>query len=338
MALLAAYVWWLEGRNGAVEVVSNESRGASSAAAVWKRQGTREKPLFAIRRRDDATLAGSHIGELLAGFDPAYAKALRHIASELVYNAVEHGPSAVPAVAHLVWMPASGKFTLLVADLGAGIRAHLRQAFGPFATDLEALEKAVEPNVSGTFGVQTPYAVRNNAGLGLFIVSGLAKAIGAGFSLVSGSGALVSGKREALSAPWPGTIALLQAHVPKGEAPFDYEEELAKLRQLALAANGAPPNGEFVVSMFNYFGRFAESKDEAIRYRDRYLLPAVEAGKTIKLDFTGLDGITHSFATALLATAVARLGLEAYRRIKPLNAVPAVREILDFVFETNLDG
>jgi hypothetical protein len=89
------------------------------------------------------------------------------------------------------------------------------------------------------------------------------------------------------------------------------------------------------LSMYNYFGKNADEKQAAIRHRDHYLLPAVEAGKLIVIDFEHVTASTHSFLNALLASPIRRMGLAAYKRIKIVNADPSIRETLDYVLDDN---
>ena len=77
-------------------------------------------------------------------------------------------------------------------------------------------------------------------------------------------------------------------------------------------------------------------KDAAIKYRDRYLIPAVEQGKKVDLDFDGVETVPHSFLNALLATPVAKLGPKAYQWIRVRNVPGAVQEIINGVLEDNL--
>ena len=86
----------------------------------------------------------------------------------------------------------------------------------------------------------------------------------------------------------------------------------------------------------NYFGKWAEDKDAAISFRDRRLIPAIQEGKKIELDFRGVETVPHSFLNALLATPVQLLGVKAYQWICVRNATGTIHEIIRTIFETNL--
>lgn len=89
------------------------------------------------------------------------------------------------------------------------------------------------------------------------------------------------------------------------------------------------------VAIENHFGRYAENKEEAIHFRDTQLLPAVQSGKDILLDFNRVELSTHSFLSALLATPITQLGMRAYKRIRVTNATPEIRETIDYILDEN---
>jgi hypothetical protein len=89
------------------------------------------------------------------------------------------------------------------------------------------------------------------------------------------------------------------------------------------------------VSMYNFFGKYAENKAAAIQYRDKHLLPAVGAGKKVIFDFDGVELAPHSVLNALLASAVEELGLVAYKRLRFLNVKPEIRETIDYILDAN---
>lgn len=85
----------------------------------------------------------------------------------------------------------------------------------------------------------------------------------------------------------------------------------------------------------NYFGSYAENKEEAIRIRDTEIIPALEAGKSLLLDFANVISAPHGCLNALLATPIRTLGMDAYKRIRITNALSEIRETIDFIFDEN---
>src|SRR5206468_4538875 len=94
-------------------------------------------------------------------------------------------------------------------------------------------------------------------------------------------------------------------------------------------------SNRLLVVIENFFGRYAEDKEAAIGYRNRHILPTLEDGRSLVLDFQNVQAAPHSFLSALLATPVKRLGMEAYKRIKIINAAPEIRETIDFIVDEN---
>jgi hypothetical protein len=101
-------------------------------------------------------------------------------------------------------------------------------------------------------------------------------------------------------------------------------------------ANDKEDAGKYYVSIFNYFGKWAEDKDQAINFRDKRLMPAIEQGKKIDLDFRDVETAPHSFLNALLAGPVQRLGPKAYQWIRVYNAPGMIHEIVYTVISSNL--
>ena len=91
---------------------------------------------------------------------------------------------------------------------------------------------------------------------------------------------------------------------------------------------------ELYIDMYNYCGERCEVKLEAINLRERKIIPAIQKGETIVLDFSHAITATHSFLTALLADPIKILGLKSYKQIKIIGANETIRTIIDFVFDT----
>nr|WP_239231500.1 STAS-like domain-containing protein [Comamonas aquatica] len=100
-------------------------------------------------------------------------------------------------------------------------------------------------------------------------------------------------------------------------------------------SNNAEKDNTHYVSISNYFGTYPEDKSAAISYRDRYLIPSIDKGKKILLDFDGVNSSPHSFLNALIATPIKILGMMAFKRIKIINARQDIRETIDFILEDN---
>lgn len=368
LALVVPYLWHLRCHGCRIELRHDDA--PDGASAVWRRmgapgwsqvlsntsqnfKGNKFKPLIALRTQEDFSRALSRAEEFAQNFNVEYEKTLRYVVSELLYNALEHGTSAceympglrIPALIQFSWYKERNELHFLVADLGVGIKQHLEQSYPPFEDDVAAIRKSLEPQVSGTFGTRDPYSGKNNAGMGLFISSSIVRRVHADMHIMSGSGLVHVSPRDitsrTLNTSWPGTfvhvtvrlgaLADLNLHKLMTEAREEARRELE---------SGTKREAEqrFLLHIRNYFGPYAEDKFAATRYRDRHLLQAVEAGEALLIDFDGVVSAPHSFLSALLATAIQRMGMQAYKRIRVVNASPEIRETIDYILDENTAG
>lgn len=104
------------------------------------------------------------------------------------------------------------------------------------------------------------------------------------------------------------------------------------------AREGREVSSRMTMSMMNYFGKYAEDKSIAIAIRDRRLIPGLEKGQDLLLNFDQVISAPHSFLSALLATPVRTLGMSAYKRIRVTNANPEIREMIDYNFDENTES
>ncbi len=367
LALLIQYAWFLT-ING-YEVTFKYGTAASGSTKMLHKMGALNwrdvllddgrdfdsgagRRTYALRRRSDVQNTINFARRAIGKYSVQFPEYLSYIVSELLYNATEHGkrPATVdgcrvmvPSVFTFGYYPMLGRLSFIFSDLGIGVKAHLEQAYPPFAGNPEAIIYALRPNVSGTFGAQTdPYAAKNNAGLGLTYSSLMLKRLKADMYIVSQDGVVhvspedVTSRR--LKQRWPGTFVLINLNMNEA-LDISLSDLLSEIRKKAEAEmEGATANEEensFYVGIFNYFGKYAEDKDAAIAFRDRHMLPAVDAKKRIGLDFKDVETAPHSFLNALLATAVQRFGLKAYQQIRIYNANSSIREIIDGILESN---
>jgi hypothetical protein len=120
---------------------------------------------------------------------------------------------------------------------------------------------------------------------------------------------------------------------------FALDQMMQELREQARAEVTARTQDEreqkHYLHIYNFFGKNADDKQAAILYRNRHLIPAIDAGKLVVLDFEGVETSTHSFLNALLASPVRRMGMNAYKRIKITRAKGDIRETIDYVLDDN---
>lgn len=308
---------------------------------------------FALRRRSDVQTTLNEARRAIKNYSIGFPDYLAYIVSELLYNATEHGRRMaavggcqvmVPSIFQFGYYPNLNRLVFMFSDLGIGVKAHLEQAYPPFPTHQEAIAYALRPNVSGTFNQQAqPYAMQNNAGLGLTYSSQMLKRLQGDMYIVSHDGIVHVSPEDVttkkMEHSWPGTFVLINVSVGE-KYGISLEQLLADVRESAQKeVDGASEKDDasrYYVSILNYFGKWAEDKDAAIVFRDRRLLPAIESGKRIDLDFRDVETAPHSFLNALLATPVRRLGVKAYQWIRIYNAPGSIHEIIDAVLHDNL--
>lgn len=361
LSLVVEYIWFLKKNQCQIRFIYGEKTN-QSATEMWYRIGAQElfsvlnsndekfkgnlhEPLIPIRNSDDFRQALEIAENYTKDFDIEYEKTLRYVISELLYNTLEHGKNltAIPSLLSFKWYRDKGELSFVIADLGIGVRNHLRQSYSELETDVEAIKLSLKPQVSGTFGNgNNPYGVKNNAGVGLFISSNIIRRLHADMYIVSGNGVVHISPTEVthktLGNFWNGTFVYVTLKF--GEVKnLNLQKMMSEFRETALAeiskADVNQQKQTFYLSIRNYFGRYAEDKSLAIKIRGEKLLPAISEGKTITIDFEDIISAPHSLLNALLATPIQRLGMSAYKKLKIINASPEIRETIDFILDEN---
>ena len=78
---------------------------------------------------------------------------------------------------------------------------------------------------------------------------------------------------------------------------------------------------------------FAENKDVARDIRIKQIMPALEKGENVILDFTGVDAATQSFIHALISELVRKYKSEVLDKIYFKNCTETVQKIIAIVTE-----
>lgn len=87
------------------------------------------------------------------------------------------------------------------------------------------------------------------------------------------------------------------------------------------------------IKLHKIVGDFAENKDIARDVRENELLPALEKGSDVVVDFDGVTGATQSFVHALISEAIRRHGSDVLNRISFKNCNEVVQKIITIVTE-----
>ncbi len=252
--------------------------------------------------------------KLLAIDDSEMEGATQYSITELVRNAVQHSQSISGGMVMAQFYPRPGEVDIIVADMGAGIRATLGDS-AEVNNDTQALTQAVRAHISGTFEPKIYGNMKDNAGLGLFITRQIAEMSNGSFMLGSGDALLeIRGDEDgkattklhsAEAGGWPGTFAMLQL---RRDGIGDFEDLLETCRTVAekVRTNPLEFSLNFIANMPELNGsiafqirEFEENVESAARIREESLAPALDRGESVVLDFSGVRFATQSFVHAL---------------------------------------
>lgn len=212
VSIIILYAWKLKSQR--CRVVFKESDNINGASELYRRLGGRGlftvftheninfksdkyKPLFAVRNTNDFKKVIEESESYTDGFNVEFTKTLRYILSELLYNTLEHGSAyykfgqsdyRIPSICQFTWYSKRNELSFIIGDVGIGIKRHLEQTYPGQESHQSAILKAMEPRVSGTFGVTDIYKQKNNAGIGLFLSTNIVRRLNANMHIISGNG------------------------------------------------------------------------------------------------------------------------------------------------------
>ena len=86
------------------------------------------------------------------------------------------------------------------------------------------------------------------------------------------------------------------------------------------------------IRMLDEAGEFCENKDVAKKLREEEIIPALDSGGSITLDFSGVTGATQSFIHALVSDVIRKFQDYAFDNLFYKNASPEVQKIISIVY------
>lgn len=92
------------------------------------------------------------------------------------------------------------------------------------------------------------------------------------------------------------------------------------------------------ICILDKVGAFAENKDIAREIRIKEIVPMLEQGKNVTVDFSGVDIATQSFVHALLSEILRQYGIVVLGRIEFKGCNITVRKIIEIVVEYMQEG
>lgn len=87
------------------------------------------------------------------------------------------------------------------------------------------------------------------------------------------------------------------------------------------------------IKLFELVGDFAENKDIARDIRIKEIIPLLEKGQDLILDFENVDEVTQSFAHALISDLIRNYGIDVLDRISFANCNKTVSKIIEIVVD-----
>lgn len=199
---------------------------------------------------------------------------------------------------------------ILVADDGMGIRQSLAEnnKYSDI-TEAEAVKICIEDSVTDGKGM----------GFGLYATARLMRNVGLQFILHSGNHKLIykDGQTQVIeNGFWQGTIIYLEIHTARDidpnwvvdhrtDAVSQYNETFVECPELESLWFDNDADEEF---KFIDFGTDFGTREMGARLRN-ILLPLIKTGKRVKLDFTGVNVVSNSFADECIAKLLLEMPL-----------------------------
>lgn len=81
----------------------------------------------------------------------------------------------------------------------------------------------------------------------------------------------------------------------------------------------------------NHAGEFAENKDIAQKMRLEIILPALQRGEEVTIDFINVSGATQSFIHALISDLFRKFGSDVLERLNFKNCNDTIRKMITIV-------
>ncbi len=87
------------------------------------------------------------------------------------------------------------------------------------------------------------------------------------------------------------------------------------------------------ITILEKTGKFAENKDVARQIRIEYILPSIDAGDDVVLNFKGVDSATQSFIHALISDVIRKRGIDVLDHLFFKNCNEVTQKIVSIVVD-----
>lgn len=182
---------------------------------------------------------------------------VKYALTELMDNALQHAQSSIGCISQ-TQLYANNFIEGIILDCGIGIRKHLsgnRVVAAEIETDEKAIEKALQPFISGTHNnrpesqEKAKYGGYHNAGLGLSVCSKLMSLSGGFLQVISGDTSVKvtpAGIQKMRIAGWPGTLIVFRINYQKLARIPDIIREFDLLKAKGHTLGKGPQGPQFV--------------------------------------------------------------------------------------------
>jgi len=87
------------------------------------------------------------------------------------------------------------------------------------------------------------------------------------------------------------------------------------------------------IKLYSFVGSFAENKDVAKDIRINKIIPSLENGKEVILNFDKVKSATQSFIHALISDIIRKNGIKILDRVYFKNCSETIKKIIEIVIE-----
>ena len=279
---------------------------------------------------------------------------VKYVVVELLRNVIQHSHDKLGGVVAAQRMDHDDRRSLqvAVADAGVGVFEAMIEKHPNLGNHGEALEKALWPHFSGTFE-EGLSGSQQNAGLGLFFISEMAKLTGGRLLLAThGASLLMTADPDAgdnhemrFLKPdglgYPGTLVAFELPI---DSVGDYDDLIHTIQKRArdrtpmrarhhwIRYDRSPDQAKSFVVRYT-----SENTEQAEKFAREQLEPLILRKEAVVLDFQGMEIATQSYLHALLYD-VLRLAWAKQSFIHVVNASPSVRSGIELVEAYALGG
>jgi hypothetical protein len=273
---------------------------------------------------------------------PQALELVQYCLSDLARNVFDHaGTGKQGAFCAVSYDKRDSRVRLAVADCGRGVPATMKPHYVGDLDDQASLLLALESEVSGASAQDGV-----NRGVGLYFVRRLALAANGGFcAITEGVSAKASSRSSSDFAPqisslphrWQGT-AIAVTFLAEGayySGPMEalkneIEGHGPKYADILFFKTSTNPPDWLRVEVATDKGKFAMDRERAITLAHDQVLPLLQQGAKVELDFTGVAKATQAFCHALIVPLLREGGNDVLARLHFVGCSTATRSPICF--------